>query len=920
MTQPPGRFNPARFSGRSLSGGTSQTITGTGPALGTLAGGDALSAAVTWGTYSSPVGPVSTTQEMREGVGAWAPYNGATQVAEGETWQVRETASDGFATRVFSSQARTVAEAEIPLNVTPPSLEGNDYAGGPYTAYPGLWNVPDEATLIVQSSSDGATWSDEDAPDGEWDAALAGKYVRLKETVSGEVVYSAPFGPLGPAYDYVLNTRISKRTSYFVHDAAGTWLQRSLASSGGGADAPGMWFAAQWFYGGRSLPSGDVVGFGHTGNTYTNMAMSPFQSYIRAGGITAAKMTAAEVLHGSGWYQTTMWVREVAGKATVTLWTDSTSATAVASGTLNITGWPTVRVFSKVSRQDENINDMFDCPVAFVAGGYGDPSEMHGWLYNDGKLRNVEDYDFGADDDCALKMLVRTTKVGGGTWDDNEWVDLTGNLDNWARVPADGTGNNGDLPPQWVKRKPGFIDPNGDPPDIPTAYIYPRYATTYECDDDLTLCTIDSQIGAARPGDFSEVSLVHSIKGDISNTVTGITFPNPGVGTITGSVKYNGETVPVECEIRPVLAIPNNPQFADRYGGNALVAAIEPYVSPGAGMVFADVAALRTAIGGLAPGGTLIVGDLRDPSTLTFPEKDYGGATVIAENRHGVWLGTINLTRCANLRLVGFGADGRITGGNVGGLIEVEHCTSESPSLSGPGATIAVRNWIGPGSGASQFTIGSCDTIILERVAHAGTVDSDAAQVSRANRLFVGRAYFGDTRDKNPAAHCDCLQFHSAGSQGHLEGLVMDSVFIDAPDGSGKVGAQGLFLSDVTGRHLRVLRVAADAQHANNVLISNATTGCSLEEVTTKGNGWISAGRLNSALARDVITGSGTNTLATTLGPKTRVENGVSLETAYPQFSAHRGSWRAFANPASGYETKGAGALIAELELARLAL
>lgn len=110
MAQPPGRFNPARFSGRSLTGGAAQTISGTGPVLAEIEDGDALSGAVTWGSYSSPVGSVTTTKEMRVDSGSWIAYSGGVIVEAGETWQVREIADDTFAQRTFVSAARTAPD------------------------------------------------------------------------------------------------------------------------------------------------------------------------------------------------------------------------------------------------------------------------------------------------------------------------------------------------------------------------------------------------------------------------------------------------------------------------------------------------------------------------------------------------------------------------------------------------------------------------------------------------------------------------------------------------------------------------------------------------------------------------------------------------------------------------------------------
>lgn len=69
-------------------------ITGGPPIINPLDAGGTLSSGVVWGTYTSPDGPVTTTQQMRLNGGGWTAYDGDTIVAAAEKWQVRVIADD----------------------------------------------------------------------------------------------------------------------------------------------------------------------------------------------------------------------------------------------------------------------------------------------------------------------------------------------------------------------------------------------------------------------------------------------------------------------------------------------------------------------------------------------------------------------------------------------------------------------------------------------------------------------------------------------------------------------------------------------------------------------------------------------------------------------------------------------------------
>ena len=102
-----------RYLGATLVWAASPFITATTqPVLAALVNGNALSTAVTWGSYESTAGTISTptTKEMSVNGGAYVAYDGATIVDAGNSYQLRETVTDSAGTYPvqFVSGAQTV--------------------------------------------------------------------------------------------------------------------------------------------------------------------------------------------------------------------------------------------------------------------------------------------------------------------------------------------------------------------------------------------------------------------------------------------------------------------------------------------------------------------------------------------------------------------------------------------------------------------------------------------------------------------------------------------------------------------------------------------------------------------------------------------------------------------------------------------
>ena len=102
-----------RYLGATIVWAASPIITATTqPVLAALVNGNALGTAVTWGSYESTAGTISTptTKEISVNGGAYVAYDGATIVDAGDSYQLRETVTDSAGTDPvqFVSGAQTV--------------------------------------------------------------------------------------------------------------------------------------------------------------------------------------------------------------------------------------------------------------------------------------------------------------------------------------------------------------------------------------------------------------------------------------------------------------------------------------------------------------------------------------------------------------------------------------------------------------------------------------------------------------------------------------------------------------------------------------------------------------------------------------------------------------------------------------------
>ncbi len=799
------------------------------------------------------------------------------------------------------------APANASNTLAPFFFESNGYAGGPYNASEGIWSGnTTSTTMTLERSDDGVGgWIDEGAlaTVGTWATSLEGKYLRIK--VVGQpgsvTAYSTVFGPLGIAYDHVIDC--ANGSNHMVTALpSNPPLGGSLTAATTGA-AKGLWFSAMWYFTGSGYEADAyIAGFWNNVNdSLYLMGITGAGAAFRNGGSGIGINHTAPA--AAGWYIVTGRIYSAGGTTaggTVHFGPNTlTFADANAVGLTNFTH------FSEFRCNVNATNRFFDQPVAWIAAGRGDPAAAHAWAYNGGLLRRIDEYDFASDANAKCDIFKLYSRKGFTTWASTQSVDLKGYLS--ATPTQTGTFS-------WIADKPGFIDPTAPPPATPAAFIFPRYADT--SDANLTLCINTKNIGEALAGDLTITALTHSVAGNIAGTVTGDTFPNPGVGTITGTV--NG--VSVACEIVQELALPAyKPNFADRYNGNARVAGIENYTSPGAGTTYGTVAALKAAIDALASGGTLIVADanLTGGGALTLTAKDYGvGATIVCTNRHGLVLDSLTFDGVSNLTLRGIKTVGEFTGNNTNG-VTIDHCTGTRVNFRGStGATETgtLSNWCGPDDGTEgTMILSKFNRVTISRVAHSRAGVEDVCRTDGNNVIIQQRCYFGDNKGTVVGSHLDCQQIVGAGTQGFTSGLVLNCVYNDQKDGA-EIGAQGISNTIGVLRHFRVKRVAARSALSGSIALDQPDQGVSIVDCTVSGRADVTAAQSFSCLVDNIVRGSaGTCLPSTGVGPETNVLANVNMATAYPQWTSNIGTWEQWDNPAGGYTTAGAYALIDEL-------
>jgi len=808
-------------------------------------------------------------------------------------------------------------------NTTAPSIsEIVAYPGGAYTITGGVWSSATSIATELQTSPNGVdTWTDYGAVDavGTWANDVASLFVRVKEIAQpGDVeAYSVAY-EIGPVFDQIVDFVGS--VDYISHAVTAPFLGMS---AGDGVD---FWMMVQFYHVGTG--DGFLVGLGDTSASNVNADIGMYNTRWRQGGSNAASIPV-NPLPSTGSFIYTGRFRNVGATRKSQLWCNDVVGPEASQATaISLTPFTTLRIGAPAQATVASTDDA-DQPISWVAFGRGNPAAAHAAIYNNGKQLRADDYDWGTDPNGATLdgfILLSRESPGNTTFTVGNVVDSVGSYDSWSQT---GT-------MEWANRLPGFIDPAGDPPATPVAFISPQFATTD--DTDLTICINTKNIGSAiNTTDFTVTTLTHSVAGNIAGTVSGDTFPNPGEGTITYTIfnVLTGTSASGTAEVIAPADMPANPQFWTRYNENALVAAIEEYPTYGAGTTYANIAALTAGISAMGAGTTLTIENLTEAGTLTLPERDYGGATIQARFLHGVAVDTVITKGVQNLTIRGFSA---LNGGFVGkvggigtvGTLTMDHCTGElieyqaSDLTAATGKNFTLTNWIGPDDGtASQITV-KANRFTMKRCAHGAipaSADAEPLRVSNTNVLIMDRVWLGDQRGTNATGHYDLFQTYGSGASGVTKGIITQSFFSDRNLSGERVLNGALFLTGIVARGFRIKDVAVSVDASYGIQLGG-TAGdvlqdCRIENTTANSPSRFGGVELYSSFAdNNVRTSSGTMGASV----ETNTYSSTVMATQYPDYNTYVDSWRRYRTPVAPFATRGAYALIAELEAKRLTL
>lgn len=407
----------------------------------------------------------------------------------------------------------------------------------------------------------------------------------------------------------------------------------------------------------------------------------------------------------------------------------------------------------------------------------------------------------------------------------------------------------------------------------------------------------------------------------------------------SGFWQFQYGTITSTSEIFQALAIPPTPRLADRFGGAALVCAIEQYPNTPSATSFESIAALKTAIDGLAAGSTLTVDDIGDFSTiLTLTPKDYGGVTIQAKNPEGIKVLQLVANGCQNITLRGFAAAEKMVAGQSGmsgniltNGVWFDHCRAsglQARGISSATSTFRLTNFLTwdlsiDGRNNTVFTskVVGFKRATLQRFGFGRIADANILVVSNIAELIMDRyiiwdgAYTGTT-------HADMFQTVPGGI-GVFAGMIRNGFVFDVKTGD-ENGFQGIFMTDCSLANLQVKNNIVRAAAPNNLIMSGNRYNVRME--SNSGGGIVATGSAmqgavliknnvkssSGAIIEKAVDGVEESTLA--IG-----SSGLQIGDVFPDWNTYPNSWRAF-RPAFGYETRGAGALYAELEAKRVAL
>ena len=889
------------------------------------------------------------------------------------------------AVRVHAQNVNGWSVGSDPVTVTPPvitagtntlapAIGGSLYAGGLAVVIPGEWTGNVSITRTIEQSDNGSTgWTTVTTPivsttaGDAWNAALASKYLRIKETpTTGSPAYSAVVGPLGAAYSHVLS--LGNNNNYATHTVTPPFLN---ATSTGG-----LWLGGIAYFDGTTWDAGGqgIFGMGQVSGTTNHVSVCGNSARINGGAASTVAGLPTPVT--PGWYICVVYMVQSGSTKTCTfLRNDEVAQATTTTGTytFSATQWNALRL--GMTAQSSASNGGANMPIDCVFAGKGNPAAFVEWLYNGGNIRKPSGYNFAADPNGAtMDLFMDFARTAYSTFAEaTDLIDSIGTYDTWTMTAPQGSFG-------WTARKPSFVMPLGDPLPVPIAYLSPAYGTTddifsiesgrfggaastpawvmaksyavnqrvtqggqtYRCLVAHTSGTFATDLSGGNWGVYSITvnSLTHSVLGDIRGSLVGYAFTCNTPGTITGNVTLNGTSVAISGEVRAARGIPAVPQYASAFGGNGLLAAIEPYPTPaGTATNFASVSALATALSSLSAGATLVVGDLNDlnGATLTIPARDYGGATVICKNWEGFKCAGITVAGVSNLTIVGFASKGAISGNLMGGNVTVDHCRASHIDVDGNGNELTFNftfsNHLcweaasGIPNGYTRFNRINRLTgfsWIMQEMQNAVAV----FQMYKVGLIFMDRFYAWPGQFSG-STHPDIMQLTKNNAQGWTGGDIRNGMGFHRIT-TGAAGFQGLFLTDNIIRNLSVKRVIMDVSLKAGIVVSGAQWNVRIEDCTGLQMINVKSGYADSCYISNCVMSDGDNysnaQIVQTLSMGYETGNlgltvaGLVRGDLWPMYAAWTGNWRAFANPNTGYETRGAAAMVSELEAKRAAL
>lgn len=861
------------------------------------------------------------------GPGVWAYTKPSSFYSQTIVWEVTASSTAGVATSGGDEEIAADLEAEFKEN---PAFRVQPYAGGYYVvdSY-GSINTGEDMSTTLQASMDGINYDDlglVETPTFSGGAGYTipaiyeGGYVRIA-SYAGEsdmTAYSVPVGPL--------RANFNRNLSFAGSGNHLKWaLSGPLLGMGTGNDV-NFWMMAL-----RLKPSAgaDVkctAAFGVAGSALKYAILDTgavsfrdsTQAYSNIGG-TYDTDTRYALQTGHFW-------NENGFRKSQALYDDVVAPEVSASGAINISTWNELRLGSRLDGSNET-----GCDLSFFALGRGKPDALQAWCYNDGMYRDPRDYDFASDPYGATfgGFMLLSKKDDGTPFSVNDARDLIGNLGAPTLV--------GSL--AWAARAPGYVDARDIPPDTPAVFVQPMIGNTGE---EYTFCSNLHEVGAADPTKFAITSMTHPTLGNILPTVTAAKKFTPSApGDITITASYDGGApVTFVVNVQNELAWPDQPIFADRFEGNAIAAGIMPYVDPGPiTYVPTSLAALQTDILQLGAGETMVIGDISGDTDISLSNKDFGGATIIAKNLHGVDLNKLTITHCKNLNIRGFAykEEVEVTGSSEGVLLGHNtgrryHCVKKiAPGVG----KMTVEDWISrypvqnPNAGMTngQNGMNSYGEAVLRRAVMAGSTYADVMQwkgnkVINAERVVLAHSKLQDY--VGSLAHPDMWQIMN-NTGGFTKAYLNKILIIDYRDMFDPAGdpadpenydkeSQGIFLSDAAApRYFRVRNAAVVIPGYNGITLASTQSGCSIEDSTCP-NTVNMKGTAKSALARNILMKSSAPVIAPGGGPIIDVEYGLDFSKVFPKWDTHR-NWEKFENPV-GRAGKGADRYIQEIRAA----